>query len=197
MADERETRELLAAISIAYPGRFRLDSDPQVLQATVDLWCGLLADLPPGKALSACRALIASGVHPPAISEVRAEALSVRLVKGRPEAGEAWGEVVKAIGRWGRNRYEEARRGFSSTAVERSIHAAGGWLLLCTSDNQTADRARFCDHYAAQVESAEQAVLKGRAKSISEALGVGKDSSGTAKALPAPVAQLVAKVARR
>ena len=124
MAEIEETKAVLAAISLAYPGRFKLD--PSQLRETVVLWQGLLSDLPSGAALGACRALIASGRYPPAISEVRAEALSVRISRGRPEAGDAWGEVTRAFGSHGRNNPPE----WSSPAITLEVRAVGGWEYL-------------------------------------------------------------------
>lgn len=179
MADEMETREVLAAIKLAYPTRFQLDPDPKILKATVDLWHGLLSDLPDAAALNACRALVASSVHPPAISEIRSEALGVRLAKGRHEAGEAWGEVVKAIGQVGRNKIPE----WSSPAITMAVRAIGGWVRICNSENSVSDRAQFIRHFEGMLNAAERDVLTNKAESIEAALELRAPASKTRAAL--------------
>ena len=189
MATPREAAAVIAAIGLAYPSRFKIGKEQ--LAPTVTLWHGLLADLPDGAALDACRALLASGQHPPAISEIRAEALSVRLGLGRPSAGDAWGEVVKAFGS---NPIDQAPA-WSSPAIERALRAIGGWRHACTSDNPAADRARFMENYKETIARAEHLVLTGRAEGVDEALEL--DAPRGTQELPPAVAELVGKVAGR
>ena len=176
MADYEETAAVLAAIDIAYPGRRKIPVAK--MPTTLALWQGMLSDLPEGSALGACRALVACREHPPAISEIRSQALSVTLGKGRPEAGEAWGEVSRAFGSCGRDRQPE----WSTPAITLAVRAVGGWRHLCSSTNTTADRARFLENYTGVLERASREVLTGQANSVSEAL----EQRLPMRTLPAP-----------
>ena len=164
MAGEKETRAVLGAIRLAYPGRFKFSKTE--LDAIVHLWASQLSDLRDGAALAACERLVSSQKHPPSLSDVRSEALSVRLTRGRPDAGDAWAEVTRAFGSVGRNRIPK----WSSPAIARAVRAVGGWVHLCKGANSAADRARFLENYNGQIEEAERLVLIGTAPSIGDAL---------------------------
>lgn len=65
--------------------------------------------------------------------------------RGDPSAGEAWGEVMAAVGRYGYIR----KPTFSDPLITRCVEAVGGWQLLCRSpiEAMTATRARFLQSY--------------------------------------------------
>lgn len=65
------------------------------------------------------------------------------MINGEPvDETEAWGLVKKAIRSFGYARAEEA---YASLPVEvvQAIQAMGGWLEICSSENDEADRAHF------------------------------------------------------
>lgn len=188
---EKEVRGILAAIHTMFPRRFPLD--PETLPATVGVWRSVmempLGEVKSGSALAATRRLLAVAKHPPTAAEVIEETLSVQLAG--PSGADAWGEVCKAIGRWGRNRWSEARSSFSSPAIADSVDAIGGWVAICGSSNTVSDRARFIDDFEGKLAKARLLVLKGDAIDLAHALGPGEEKPS---ALPWEASEAVAQL---
>lgn len=91
----------------------------------------------------------------PGIGALRAEAVELTDPQGQaPTMEEAWGEVRRAIARFGVHVGTEQ----SDRTLEWSHPAIGqvvehmGWRTLCTSDNEVADRAHFARMYEARVD---------------------------------------------
>lgn len=79
----------------------------------------------------------------PSIAEIRAEVAEAELGDVLP-AELAWGEVQKAIGRYGYSRMPE----WSSNEMTAAVDAIG-WRNICLDENVAATRARFIDAYGA------------------------------------------------
>ncbi|MCP4448262.1 MAG: hypothetical protein GY811_23425 [Myxococcales bacterium] len=169
-----EVRAVLWAIHGVFPTRFPLprgasDADAKSKAAIIELWRSLLHDLPAGSAILATRSALSMASHPPTPGEIRRAALG-GVLHG-PTGAEAWGEVSKAIGRWGRDRADRAGvPPWSSPAIAPTIAAVGGWRALCGSENQVADRARFVDAFDRQMDIARRSVLTGHAKTLDGAI---------------------------
>jgi hypothetical protein len=107
-------------------------------------------DLDSRMAAAAVQHLMATRVHMPAIAEVRAAALEMQ--RGPIKAGgEAWGQVLRAISRFGfyqppNNPEDERPWSFSDPITGRCVEALG-WRSLCSSENLQPDRARFIELY--------------------------------------------------
>jgi hypothetical protein len=81
----------------------------------------------------------------PTIAEIREACMD--LEHGEPKAGgEAWGEVLAAVSRWGIYRQPGLDFQFADPVVARAVQAFG-WRNICNSENQQADRARFIELY--------------------------------------------------
>lgn len=94
----------------------------------------------------------------PPIATIRRACLELQHGPPRP-GGEAWGDVVTALKRYGRARPPGERWTFDDPLALRAV-AALGWTELCESDNLPADRARFIqlyDQYVAAARVAAQA----------------------------------------
>lgn len=114
-------------------------------------WSLLLSDLPAEQTRTVVIGLCQSEKWMPPISAIR----SAVLTAGRLPAAEAWRLVQAEIGRVGYTespRWPPAHAGLLRAAVE----TLGGWLALCASENQVADRAHFLKCWD-QLETLEHA----------------------------------------
>jgi len=140
---QKETAYLLSILRAAYP-RFYYDVSPDDLKISVDTWTVMLSDTSIEIATVALQRLIATSKFPPTIAEMR-ESISAVIHPALPDSGDAWGEVIKAIGQYGYYRTEEALASMREPvrlAVKRM-----GWRELCMSENGMADRAHFLRIY--------------------------------------------------
>jgi hypothetical protein len=103
-----------------------------------------LADIDPELLKAAVLACIATRTWFPQPAEIRQQAADlVQRATGQMNAYEAWGELVKSLGRG----YSIHRRPPIDALTERALDGIGGWRWFCNSDNPAADRARFVQAY--------------------------------------------------
>lgn len=142
-----ETAALLSVIKTAYPNS-RFDANEQTLL----LWHEMLADIPAEIATLAVKSMVATLKFPPSIADVR-EAVSrnERELRGYMTAGEAWDAVRRAISNYGYYQPEKARESLGER-LWKAVGMAGGWTLLCTTDEVTTVSAQFERRYNAMVE---------------------------------------------
>jgi hypothetical protein len=140
MATTNEVHRVWAVLLSAYPS-WEKESSEEKLARTLTVYERLLRDIP-GEALEAAALqLIAESKFFPTVAELRAKALSL-LGPTFPSPMEAWGEVKRAISRHGRYQVPEFDNPITAKVVQGM-----GWLSLCDSENEAADRARFMQAY--------------------------------------------------
>ena len=170
-----EAAKLVAVLIAAYPSA-KLGPD------TTGIYERMLIDLDYPSANAAVERLLATSKWPPTVAEIREASLALTTGEIKP-GGEAWGIVLSAIGRHGRNRTPGVDFDLGDTValdVVRALH----WRELCDSDNQAADRARFIELY-------DQLAATARRRQLSEALPAMQrfralQQAETERALPAP-----------
>ncbi len=151
-----DAAELVATLTAAFPNN-RVDN------RTMWVYQNMLADLDREAAHKAVARLICTRKFMPTVAEIRAAA--VECERGaRRLGGEAWGDVGMAVRKFGRNREPE----FDDPTVAECVRQLG-WLSLCNSTNEVADRARFIELY-------DGLAVQQRADLV----------AGAANALPAP-----------
>lgn len=114
-----------------------------------------LKDIPDELLFSAIDALTKESSFLPSIAEIRDRARSLyKSVAGIPEpdAGKAWGEVVKAISHVGMNRFPK----FSDSRTEETVRRMG-WKDICLApvDSTSTLRAQFLRMYREVAEREE------------------------------------------
>lgn len=124
----QETAAILGVIIKAYPGsRINIDRE------TVSLWAEMLQDLSAAEVTLAVKGMVATLKYPPSIADVR-EAVVKQRNAGDLSAGEAWGKVIKAVGRFGYNHPDEAHERLGDR-IWAAIEQVGGWTNVCLSDS--------------------------------------------------------------
>jgi hypothetical protein len=137
-----EVARLVAVMLAAVPSnRVEAKSIPGMIAAYRDL----LEDLSYEQCNAALRVLLQTRTWLPSVADIRATALE--LTRGPVRAGgEAWGSVLRAVSAEGFYRQPGTDFVFSDPVTAQCV-AAFGWQNLCSSENQTADRARFIELY--------------------------------------------------
>lgn len=131
-----ETARLLAILQGAYP---RQEIQPETLEA----YSAMLSDLTYEAASSALKRILATSKWFPTIAEIRAETAE-DFLDSLPDPAIAWGEVLRAISRFGSYRTPEFEHYEIAAAVE-----AVGWQAICLDTAVMSTRKRFVDAYTA------------------------------------------------
>ena len=141
---EADAHKLVTMLVTAFPN-IMAKLDPEQRADTRRLYRAMLMDLDVELAGSALRGLIATCKFMPTVAEIRAAAMQVKHGHTRP-GGDAWGDVVRAMKRYGYTRTPGVDFQFDDPIAARCVDALG-WQELCGSENAVADRARFIELY--------------------------------------------------
>jgi hypothetical protein len=144
-----DVARLLTRLTVTWPN-FKLPGDPETLAVMIEVWCEALEGVSNPEATAAVKSLMSEGgAFAPAVGQVRRRALELRQQVtgqgGPPSGAEAWSEVLELIRGRGYMLAPEAQH-CSHPAVHRAIEVFG-WMNLCKSENQMADRAHFIRFY--------------------------------------------------
>lgn len=128
--------EAVAVLIAAYPSA-------HVRDQTAAVYENALIDLPWAHVDAAVRRLILTEQKfMPSVATVRALAIELRDGRGR-SGTEAWGDVRRAVGRYGRNRLPV----FDDPLVAHAVDALG-WREICNApEHDPSTRARFAQLY--------------------------------------------------
>lgn len=130
-----EFTKVAAVIRSAYPKDNILTT-----KEAVDVWYMLLDDLSYDAAQAAVVKHISNNRFAPSIAEIRE--LATEVVEGAiPDWGEGWGQLQRAIGKYGYYNQEKAME--SLDELTRDVVNRLGFRALCLSENQEVDRANF------------------------------------------------------
>jgi hypothetical protein len=139
-----EAQKLVAVLLAAFPSQVQRMTAADG-QAMAQIYARGLADLERDRAAAAVERLIRTARFIPTVAEIRAAA--IETTHGRRRAGgDAWGEVVRKIGRYGYLRTPCVDFQFDDSLVAEAVKGLG-WRSLCESENPVADRARFVELY--------------------------------------------------
>lgn len=111
---------------------------------TVSLWLKMLEDTPFFIAEAAVEKYMAESVYPPTIADIRSRIADMTTLREKSPI-EAWGDVCQAIRRFGHPRPKEAMESLSP--LTRKVTESIGYMTLCRSENEMADRAHFLKVY--------------------------------------------------
>ena len=188
---ESQVAKLVAVLMVTYPNAKWIAADlKRDTPGTSTAYERMLVDLDYAAANAAIERLIATKpAFPPSIAEIREAALAVSSGERRA-GGDAWGDVLAAIRRYGYARTPGRDFELEDPVVLDCIKALG-WQELCSSENQVADRARFielydkraADHRRRELSEGLPAMHRLRMLQSSEAPRL---TGGGSRSLPAP-----------
>lgn len=137
-----EVSKLVAALIGAFPAARVTDATPAVYETA-------LRDLEHRHAQLAVNRLLATAKFMPTIAEIREAAVEIAHPELRSGA-EAWGDVVKAVSKFGINRTPT----FDDRLVAAAVEAIG-WTNICNAkQDDPSTRAKFADAYNAAARRA-------------------------------------------
>jgi len=142
----------------------------QVSDQTVVVYIRGLSNIPSDDLDVVIQQCIAEKKYLPTVAEIQDMYRSLSGSLAQLSSGEAWGEVHRAIARYGHIRKPQ----FDDDIIIRTVEAMG-WNNLCMSENQAADRARFMQIYAdisKRKESVDRLTPKSRKMLESKAGGM-------------------------
>ena len=133
-----DAHELVTLLGAAYPSQ-RVKMSPSDVKGMLAAYTAGLLDLEANRVKVAVSNLVKSTKWIPTIAEIREAVVDAEHGKRR-SGGEAWGDVVGAIRRYGWSRTPSVDFSFDDPIVADVVRAFG-WQDLCRSENAIADRA--------------------------------------------------------
>lgn len=182
MANAKLIRNLLNQTLMAYPQHTaKLPAD--MIASMADVWLEHLSDMDDSLLTAAVKNHIERSQWLPSIAEIRASAVSLmrQASPANQIAGEAWGDVKKALGTTGYYNLPVFANPATAAVVRRM-----GWRNICMDDGpEGVLRAQFERMYDAEIQRLENQVQQSPAvRAFVEAM-----RGGQAPALDAPDAQ--------
>lgn len=172
---EPEAARIVAVICTAYPQQAtKLDREQKLGMAST--FALMLDDIPYDRANAALRVLIQTRTWMPSVADIRATVAELERGPVRP-GGDAWGEVLAKVSRFGSYRTPGVDFAFTDDLVARCVQSLG-WQNICLSENAVADRARFIelyDKFATEKRKETVAPLLGEVREAREAVGAAND----------------------
>jgi hypothetical protein len=148
LMNKSETAKIIGIIQSAYP-RFAFGD----MELTISLWQEMFADVPLQVVIPALKKLIIESQFPPTIHDLYKRVAEVT----NPEqltASEAYGEVTKAIQKYGMYRVVEALDNLSP--LTRKVVEQMDFKRICTSDEPDVVRGQFLKMYESERKREEQ-----------------------------------------
>lgn len=136
--------KLVATLVASYAAQLQRMSPDGLSAMRIAYRTGIL-DLDEQAAGAALERLRSTCKFPPSIAEIRAAALE-SVVGAVRAGGSAWGDVTRAISKYGTYRAPGADFHFEDPIVARCV-ADIGWRTLCETEVVAAERARFIQLY--------------------------------------------------
>ena len=149
MSDD-EFMAIATAIKGLYPKAGILDTDIQL-----SIWARVARDIPAGVGEQFVVDWAMTSKFPPTLADFNKYAVD-KLLPPMKDAMEAWGDVLKAVSRFGYDRQREALD--SLDEISASVVGSMGWYSICMSeiDDLPTLRAQFRNAYEARAKVAER-----------------------------------------
>lgn len=138
-----ERAEVIKLIGIC-SANFRNWPEPDKAEMMLVLWMKMLDDTEYFIAEAAVEKFLAESVYPPTIADIRARIADITIRKEKT-AIEAWDDVKTAIRKFGGYNVQGAMESLSG--ITKKVVDSMGFLTICRSENEMADRAHFLKVY--------------------------------------------------
>jgi len=151
IATRDDIAKLIMALASAFPNfkpGYSAGERKTRLSEMGQAYTAILGDLDADRLAQAAYHLASTNTGFPTASELRRAYFNLEeRAAGVPTADEAWAEV-RGLFRRGYSQYRApTSETFSHPRVEKALRGIGGWRMLCSSENDAADRARFVQAY--------------------------------------------------
>lgn len=158
MITPAEILKIITFIGISYPN-YPVFADKESAKNTARVWADMLGDIGLELLEMAVKKHTATNKWPPTIAEIRESALKIVQPEQEHTAAEAWGEVIKAIGKYGLNRYKEALD--SMKPATRKVTECVGFRTICMveEDEIGVVRGQFLKMYSQIADRQKQDAL--------------------------------------
>lgn len=134
-----EVVKLLTITSAIYP-KF------EVSEIKIELWADLIGDIPFPIAQAALKKVMLTSEFPPTVAQIRKAAVDITISKESIlDAGKAWGEVQKAISKWGWPEPEKAYAMMSP--LTQQVAKQLNWNEICKCEEPGVIRGQFMRMY--------------------------------------------------
>jgi len=168
MLDEKEFGKILGVLASMWP---RTELKAQTLSA----YYAILGDLEPDMLKAATLHLGATATFFPSAGEIRRTAFDLlERETGVPDGYAAFGEVMRAVSRFGVYRAPE----FSHPLIGDVVQAIGGWRIICMTDENdiASTRMRFVTAYDTLLKRTQMDVrMLPQVREIAQRLSAGDD----------------------
>lgn len=164
-----EIVEVIALVAVYWPG-LRVPHDEAEQDVMVGAWGRLLGDLDQQTAVAAVESIAVDGERfAPQPGQIRARALELTTRESIPDVDVAWGEVTKAISRYGHTT-PVGQIPWSHPAIHGAVDALG-WQRICASTDLMVDRAHFIRFYGkAHARAVFEAVMPPSVRALTAGL---------------------------
>lgn len=143
-----ETAKLLTIIAAMYP-KFEINN------MKIELWFDMIGDLSFQVAQTAVKKVMLTSEFPPTVAQVRKAAADITTSKdGILDAGKAWGEVQRAISKYGWAQPEKAFE--SMSPITRKVAKQISWKEICCCEELGVIRGQFMKMFETTKTRTEQ-----------------------------------------
>lgn len=132
---KQEFAQFVMALKTYYPRETLLPNNQ-----AVELWYRQLSDIPYNIAEVALNQWVATNKWSPSIADIRETANGIQNDEAL-DWGEGWAQVQRAIRYYGSYNQQKALE--SMDDITRQTVQQMGWVNICMSENEAADRANF------------------------------------------------------
>lgn len=134
-----DVAKLLTMIAAMYP-RF------EITDFKIELWFDMIADIPFIVAQTALKKVMMESEFPPTVAQLRKAAVEITTPASEiMDAGQAWGEVQRAISKWGWPEPEKAYAMMSPLTMQ--VVKQLSWQEICMCEESGVIRGQFMKMY--------------------------------------------------
>lgn len=171
-----EMIKIFAVLTAAYP-KFDTFQNPEQLKPIIEIWSEMFEDVEFSIALVAVKKLILESPFPPSIADVRKQVSEILTPEvNKIDAGQAWGEVMRAVKNYGFYDPEGALK--SMSPITREVVKRISWREICMQEEEKMGvlRGQFIKIYDTMAKRQKQDALlpltmQAQIRQISESFG--------------------------
>lgn len=154
-----ETLKLLMLIHSSFHNFLPQNEETQKM--FVETWADVLEDIEFDEAMNAYKQHMRESVYAPKIADIYQRVMN-KKIPDIPDPVAEFNNVLRAIGKYGHNRTEEAMNSFNPI-TRKVVEMLGGFRKFCMSDcdNEISDRKHFTETYNRFVEREKKIIRDG------------------------------------